>query len=61
MSTVTESFKSKTLLGLLRSSPDLLPYIKNVESMFEKPEVKEKDKGNVSGTFLYPVLNTLTW
>ncbi|KAF5351341.1 hypothetical protein D9758_008002 [Tetrapyrgos nigripes] len=33
----SESFNSKTILGLLRSAPDLLPNIKNIESMFVKP------------------------
>ncbi|KAI0066930.1 DNA mismatch repair protein Msh6 [Artomyces pyxidatus] len=34
----SESFDSKTILGLLRSAPNLLPNIKNVESRFLKPE-----------------------
>jgi hypothetical protein len=34
----SETFESKTILGLLRSAPDLLPHIKNVEMRFEKPE-----------------------
>jgi len=34
----SESFGSKTILGLLRSAPDLLPHVKDVESRFEKPE-----------------------
>jgi DNA mismatch repair protein MSH6 len=34
----SETFKSKTILGLLRSAPDLLPHVKDVESRFEKPE-----------------------
>jgi DNA mismatch repair protein MSH6 len=34
----SESFKSKTILGLLRAAPDLSPHIKNVEVMFKKPE-----------------------
>jgi DNA mismatch repair protein MSH6 len=34
----SESFKSKTILGLLRAAPDLLPNIKNVETMYKKPE-----------------------
>jgi DNA mismatch repair protein MSH6 len=33
-----ETFESKTMLGLLRSAPDLLPHVKNVEMRFEKPE-----------------------
>ncbi|EPS94078.1 hypothetical protein FOMPIDRAFT_1170017 [Fomitopsis schrenkii] len=35
---VSETFQSKTILGLLRSAPDLLPHIKHVRSMFKKPE-----------------------
>ncbi|KAA1472424.1 DNA mismatch repair protein Msh6 [Dentipellis sp. KUC8613] len=31
----SESFESKTILGLLRSAPDLMPYIENVESRIE--------------------------
>ncbi|GLB42318.1 putative DNA mismatch repair [Lyophyllum shimeji] len=38
----SESFKSKTIFGLLRSAPDLLPNIKHVEDMFVKP-TSEKD------------------
>ncbi len=34
----SETFESKTILGLLRSAPDLLSHIKNVESRFETPE-----------------------
>lgn len=34
----SEAFESKTILGLLRSAPDLLPHVKNVEMRFEKPE-----------------------
>lgn len=34
----SESFKSKTILGLLRAAPDLRPNLKHVESMFNKPE-----------------------
>jgi DNA mismatch repair protein MSH6 len=34
----SESFESKTVLGLLRSAPDLLPGIKNVKSMYQNPE-----------------------
>ncbi|KAI0792522.1 DNA mismatch repair protein Msh6 [Abortiporus biennis] len=33
-----ESFESKTVFGLLRSAPNLKPNIKNVRSMFKKPE-----------------------
>ena len=35
---VSETFQSKTILGLLRSAPDLLPHIKHVKAMFKKPE-----------------------
>lgn len=34
----SETFGSKTVLGLLRSAPDLLPHVKDVESRFEKLE-----------------------
>ena len=34
----SETFASKTILGLLRSAPDLLPHVKNVEMRFEKAE-----------------------
>jgi len=34
----SESFESKTVLGLLRSAPDLLPGIKNVKAMYQNPE-----------------------
>jgi DNA mismatch repair protein MSH6 len=33
----SESFESKTIHGLLRSAPDLLPNIKHVERMYKKP------------------------
>ncbi|KAH9933798.1 uncharacterized protein B0H18DRAFT_1082925 [Fomitopsis serialis] len=35
---ISETFQSRTILGLLRSAPDLLPHIKHVKSMFKKPE-----------------------
>ncbi|KAG6841043.1 hypothetical protein C0991_002351 [Blastosporella zonata] len=38
----SESFNSKTIFGLLRSAPDLLPNIKNIESLYVKP-LSEKD------------------
>lgn len=38
LSDASEAFESKTILGLLRSAPDLLPHVKNVEMRFEKPE-----------------------
>jgi len=31
----SETFESKTIFGLLRGAPDLLPSINNVESMFQ--------------------------
>ncbi|KIM91619.1 hypothetical protein PILCRDRAFT_810908 [Piloderma croceum F 1598] len=34
----SESFESKTVLGLLRSAPDLLPGLKNVKAMYQNPE-----------------------
>ncbi|KIY68031.1 DNA mismatch repair protein Msh6 [Cylindrobasidium torrendii FP15055 ss-10] len=34
----SDNFDSKSVLGLLRGAPDLLPNIKNVESMYVKPE-----------------------
>lgn len=33
----SESFASKTIFGLLRGAPDLMPNINNVESMFQPP------------------------
>ncbi|KAJ7090206.1 muts domain V-domain-containing protein [Mycena belliarum] len=42
LSDTAESFESKTILGLLRSSPDLIQNIKKVQAMYEKPE-SEKD------------------
>lgn len=36
----SEDFDSKTILGLLRNAPDLLPNIKNVQSMYEPTEEK---------------------
>ncbi|KAG8907125.1 DNA mismatch repair protein msh6 [Tulasnella sp. 403] len=36
-----ENFESKSIPGLLRSAPDLLPYVKNTRELFEEP--KEKD------------------
>ncbi|KAJ3752036.1 hypothetical protein EV360DRAFT_97567 [Lentinula raphanica] len=40
----SESSNSKTILELLRSAPDLLKHIKNVESMFEKPSSENDDE-----------------
>ncbi|KAJ6500392.1 muts domain V-domain-containing protein [Mycena sanguinolenta] len=37
-----ESFESKTIFGLLRSAPDVIQNIKNVQLMYQKPE-SEKD------------------
>ncbi|KXN86517.1 DNA mismatch repair protein msh6 [Leucoagaricus sp. SymC.cos] len=39
----SESFKSKTILGLLRGAPDLIPHVKHVEEMFQKPNANDKD------------------
>lgn len=33
-----ENFESKTILGLLRSAPDLSPHSKHVKAMFKRPE-----------------------
>ncbi|KAJ6488686.1 muts domain V-domain-containing protein [Mycena vitilis] len=38
----SEGFESKTVLGLLRSAPDVIQNIKKVQLMYEKPE-SEKD------------------
>jgi DNA mismatch repair protein MSH6 len=35
---ISQSFKSKTIFGLLRNAPDLLPHIKNIEDMFKSLE-----------------------
>ncbi|KAI0300141.1 muts domain V-domain-containing protein [Multifurca ochricompacta] len=43
------AFESKTILGLLRLAPDLLPHVKNVESRFEKPEKDNDDLLPVEG------------
>ncbi|CAK5264723.1 unnamed protein product [Mycena citricolor] len=40
---IAESFKSKTIFGLVRSAPDLIQNIKKVQAMYEKPE---SEKGN---------------
>ena len=45
-----EGFKSKNILGLLRSAPDLMPNIKHVQEMFVQGE---KEKGS-STNFLCP-------
>ncbi|KAJ3753736.1 muts domain V-domain-containing protein [Lentinula raphanica] len=44
LANASESFNSKTILGLLRSAPDLLKHIKNIESMFEKPSSEKDDE-----------------
>jgi DNA mismatch repair protein MSH6 len=31
----SESFKSKTILGLLRGAPDLFPNVKHIQEMFK--------------------------
>ncbi|KAL0575514.1 DNA mismatch repair protein msh6 [Marasmius crinis-equi] len=38
----SESFNSKTILGLLRSAPELSPNIKNIQAMYERPS-SDKD------------------
>ncbi|KAJ7105743.1 muts domain V-domain-containing protein [Mycena crocata] len=38
----SEGFESKTILGLLRSAPDVIQNVKKVQLMYEKPE-SEKD------------------
>ncbi|KAF9449836.1 DNA mismatch repair protein msh6 [Macrolepiota fuliginosa MF-IS2] len=38
----SESFKSKTILGLLRGAPDLVSHVKHVEDLFQKPNVGDK-------------------
>ncbi|KAG5727213.1 DNA mismatch repair protein msh6 [Termitomyces sp. T112] len=40
----SESFNSKTIFGLLRSAPDLLPHIKNIESLYVKPSSDKDDE-----------------
>jgi len=52
----SESFNSKTILGLLRSAPDLLPNIKNVEDMYVKPA---SDKGEFHDTIVASCLALL--
>ncbi|KAF8155583.1 muts domain V-domain-containing protein [Crassisporium funariophilum] len=44
MADEAESFKSKTIFGLLRGAPDLLPNIKHVESMFKPVTEDEADE-----------------
>ena len=45
----SEAFKSRTVLGLLRGAPDLLPYIKNVEARYKTPEKDTDDLIPVEG------------
>ncbi|KAF8068932.1 muts domain V-domain-containing protein [Lyophyllum atratum] len=40
----SKAFKSKAIFGLLRSAPDLLPNIKNVENMYVKPTSEKDDE-----------------
>ncbi|KAL0959723.1 hypothetical protein HGRIS_011415 [Hohenbuehelia grisea] len=40
---LSEEFKSKTILGLLRGAPDLMQNIKNVESMYRSPNEKDDE------------------
>ncbi|KIK54037.1 hypothetical protein GYMLUDRAFT_249807 [Collybiopsis luxurians FD-317 M1] len=40
----SELFKSKTILGLLQSAPDLLKNVQNIEGMFEKPSSDKDDE-----------------
>ncbi|KAG7445110.1 DNA mismatch repair protein Msh6, partial [Guyanagaster necrorhizus] len=40
----SETFKSKTIQGLLRNAPDLLQNIKNVEAMYIKPSEKDANE-----------------
>ncbi|THH03935.1 hypothetical protein EW145_g5888 [Phellinidium pouzarii] len=43
LSEVADTFNSKQVSGLLRSSPDLGPNIKNIEDMFTKPDEKSDE------------------
>ncbi|KAF8483462.1 DNA mismatch repair protein Msh6 [Russula ochroleuca] len=45
----SETFESKTILGHLRSAPDLLPHINDVELRFERPEKDNDDLLPVEG------------
>ncbi|EKM76737.1 hypothetical protein AGABI1DRAFT_78171 [Agaricus bisporus var. burnettii JB137-S8] len=38
----SEDFKSKTILGLLRGAPDLIPHVKHIEEMFQRPDPSGK-------------------
>lgn len=37
-----EDFKSKTIAGLLRGAPDLMPNLRNVQSMFQPTSDESK-------------------
>ncbi|KAF5356840.1 hypothetical protein D9756_006462 [Leucocoprinus leucothites] len=39
----SQGFKSQTIPGLLRGAPDLIPHVKQVENMFQKPNAGEKN------------------
>ena len=49
----SETFESKTILGLLRSAPDLIPHIKNIESIFQI------DKGGISNQYSEKMTNSI--
>jgi DNA mismatch repair protein MSH6 len=38
---LSETFESKTILGLLRSAPDLIPNINHLERMFQQPATEK--------------------
>lgn len=38
----SESFKGRTIFGLLRGAPDLVPQIRNVQSMYQATEDESK-------------------
>lgn len=38
------SFKSKTIMGLLRGAPDLIAHVKQIEDLFQKPNTGEKSR-----------------
>jgi len=42
------SFKSKTIMGLLRGAPDLISHVKQIEDMFQKPNAGEKSRSCTS-------------
>lgn len=49
----SETFESKTILGLLRSAPDLLPNIKNVQRMYEKPTAEKGTNQHFAPSFRF--------